>query len=166
MLVKVRDGTQSLNAVSKEHGIEVSTVTPCLSARGEAADLHIEICGRVWQPIARIDIAIEIKTLDGAVVSRISSNLSGSALVNLSGEWQGLFTVPNITHRLSSGDYVLRLMVYRPQVGLELSIDDATVVHIPHSASPSLGSPYLFHYHGLLPPPTQFTSPNLGSADD
>jgi len=166
MLVKARDGTQSLNAVSEEHGIEVSTVTPCLIARGDEADLHIEISGRMRQPIARMDIAMEIKTLDGVVVSRISSNLAGSALVNLSGEWQGLFTVPNFTRRLSSGDYVLRLMLYRPQFGLALSVDNAAVVHIPHSASLSLGSPYLFHNHGLLPLPAQFTSPNVGSADD
>ena len=56
-------------------------------------------------------------------------------------------------------------MLYRAQFGLALSVDNAAVVHIPHSASASLGSPYLFHNHGLLPLPAQFTSPNLGSAD-
>ena len=40
MLVMARDGTQSLNAVSKEHGIEVSTVTPCLSARRGSGPAH------------------------------------------------------------------------------------------------------------------------------
>ena len=83
-----------------------------------------------------------------------------------SGDWRGTFLIPNITSRLASGDYVLRLMLYRPQFGLALSVESAAVVHIPHSASLSLGSPYLVQNHGLLPLQARFTSPNMGSVDD
>jgi len=165
MLVKAHD-TRTLNVSSEEHGVEVNTVTPCLVARGDAADLQIEIRGRALRPIARMGIAVDLRTLDGVVVSRINSNLAGVALVNLSGDWHGTFLVPDITARLTSGDYVLRLMLYRPQFGMALSIDNAAVVHIPNSASLSLGSPYVLQNHGLLPLEARFTSSNMGSVDD
>ena len=164
MLVKAHD-TQTLNVSSEEHGIEVYTVSPCLVARGDAADLQIEISGRAFRPIARMGVALDLRTLDGVLVSRVNSNLAGVALVNLSGDWHGTFVIPDITARLSSGDYVLRLMLYRPQFGLALSVDNAAVVHIPYSTALSLGSPYVLQNHGLLPLQARFTSPNMGSID-
>jgi DNA mismatch repair protein MutL len=100
-------------------------------------------------------IAVEVRE-GGLALIRVSDNGCG-----MSPEDAALSVERFATSKISSELDLLRVRT----LGFRGEALPA-IVHIPHSASPNLGSPYLFHNHGLLPLPTQFSSPNLGSADD
>lgn len=142
--------------VNHEYGIEFRTVNVFVDTEHEVATLRIEIQGRATQPIACLGIAIRITTSEGVLVSNIWPRMAKSFLENVHGDWKCAFEYEDITRYLASGDYIVDVILNRPQEGAILTVEDAAIVHIPPVDVYKAGTYFCLRQHGIVPLQVKF----------
>lgn len=146
----------SLINVNREQGIEVHRVIHNLKLQDSEATLRIEIKGNTSQNIACLGVGVQLTTSEGILISNIWPRMAKSFLENVHGDWKCALEYPNINRHLASGDYVINLILNRPQMGAILKIDCAAIVHIPPVDIYEVGSYFNLHQHGIVPLPVKF----------
>jgi lipopolysaccharide transport system ATP-binding protein len=150
-----------LNALNTEHGVEICAVDTKLETEGGEGNLRLTVQGRTTRPVNQLSLGLELMTLDGVIVARIRPFASDQTLLNLNGDFACEFEFADFAHRVPSGDYIVRLLVTRPQFGIILYIDNAALVKVPLSTAFTLGPYTAVPQHGLIPLPMRFRSPNM-----